>query len=208
MKIARFVITLILINFGFFLLFPFKITQSSTVVAVSMPQMTQAAGRIFVGICREVVERSEPMPKLGQVTTLEYRFSVQRTLKGEARESLTIRHLKTVRRSGTALGGLVPTYQVGGRYLLFLTAESQIGLCAPVGLQQGAFRVTTDTAGRQLAVNGNENLGLFRSSESWERVLARPLSPTEQKAVNQRSGPVELNSLLTLTAGFLKESRK
>ncbi|MBX7222801.1 MAG: hypothetical protein K1Y36_22825 [Blastocatellia bacterium] len=208
MKSVKLVTILILVSFGFLLLFPCTNSFSSTVAAVSMPQMTRAAGRIFVGICREVAERTEPVPKLGQVTTLEYRFSVVRTLKGETRETLTIRHLKTVRRSGTVLGGLVPTYQVGGQYLLFLTAESQIGLCAPVGLQQGTFRVTTDAAGHQVAVNGNDNLGLFRSSKPWEQLLARPLSATEHKAVSQRSGPVELNSLLTLTAGFLKEDRK
>ena len=108
MKSVKLVTILILVSFGFLLLFPCTNSFSSTVAAVSMPQMTRAAGRIFVGICREVAERTEPVPKLGQVTTLEYRFSVVRTLKGETRETLTIRHDSMDRASFTpgVLAGL------------------------------------------------------------------------------------------------------
>lgn len=60
----------------------------------------------------------------------------------------------------------LPSLRVGGRYLLLSTTPSLVGLSAPVGLEQGVFRVV-GKPGAETAENGLGNAGLFAGVESF-----------------------------------------
>lgn len=60
----------------------------------------------------------------------------------------------------------LPNLRVGGRYLLLTTTPSLVGLSAPVGLEQGVFRVV-GKPGAETAENALGNAGLFTGVESF-----------------------------------------
>ncbi len=116
----------------------------------------------------------------GQLPAIEYRVEVEEMFKGEAAQGPAARRYATFRVVGSMKSGAspalaalwrdVPKFRRGDQVLLFLTAESSVGLSSPVGLAQGAFRVELDPESRQeSAANGFANEGL------WEGVTRGPL---------------------------------
>jgi len=93
----------------------------------------------------------------------------------------------------------VPQYQEGQELVLFLTAESHVGLCAPVGLQQGVFHVLKNSPPRDASteepaaesvrrvVNGRGNLGLFDNlrEEDFTAATAPVLKRLRQATARQ-----------------------
>jgi hypothetical protein len=73
----------------------------------------------------------------------------------------------------------VPRLHSGKEYLLFLTAPSSVGLSAPVGLGQGAFGLVQQGK-EKAAVNGVDNVGLFRGMRTAARFAGRgPINYSE-----------------------------
>ena len=138
---------------------------------VGLEEMARRAERIFSGRC--VGTRVEPDPQLGLDVT-QVTFAVDRAIKGVAGRTLTVRVLgASVAPGATGREGFdALRFAPGERVVLFLYADSALGLTSPVGLGQGKFSVFKDKTGRDMAVNalGNRNLLGGRASESRARL--------------------------------------
>ena len=137
---------------------------------VNIEEMTERATTIFAGRCLDV--RVESDPTLGVDVTVA-RFRVQRSVKGTAGSTITVRMPWL---GGTAIPTGVPSFERGDEVVLFLYGESAIGMRAPVGLGQGRFRIVADKQGRSMAINdvGNRNLMHGLSTGARERLAGLP----------------------------------
>ena len=116
---------------------------ASTVVPLSVSDMTGRARQIFHGVCIEahadIVD--------GDIVT-RFRFAVAEGLKGVP----TTDTLDVVLPGGT-LDGIryritgMPSFVPGEEVVLFLTRPDSAGRVWPVGLAQGGFRVRRETVG-------------------------------------------------------------
>jgi hypothetical protein len=165
----------------------------------------ERAGRLFHGRC---LERREIVDGVSFPCT-EYTFEVIEAVKGcrdpegRPRKRVTFRHVGT-RKAHARPDGLVvpplrlglPEYEPGEEVVLFLTKDSRAGLCSPVGLPQGHFRVhRLKERGTVLVKNGLNNKGLFRD------VPLRAFEGLEKKAaaaLGREEGGVDLESFLEL----------
>lgn len=179
---------------------------ATTVRECNFLVLERAAGTIFHGRCVKKTEVTAGAP----VPYTEYRFRVLSAVKGcrdrggKLLETLTIRHAgrrKTyVRPDGTKAVPLrlgLPTYRVGEEVVLFLTRESRLGLCSPVGLYQGKFSVRR--RGNRISVrNALYNAGLFKRVEPQAfETGTRPLF----RAVRGDPSRLELRRFLELCRG-------
>ncbi len=61
----------------------------------------------------------------------------------------------------------MPQYRIGEELILMLTPPSRIGLQSPVGMHQGKFKILKNKeSGRNIAVNGKNNVRLFEGIKS------------------------------------------
>lgn len=164
--------------------------RATMVLPMNFSQLAGGADRIFIGTCSSVKEgqTAEGLP------FTEYTFTVLEGFKGQVGETVTFRQVGQLapRRYNDKLAQVfrvpgMPVYRPGQKALLFLHADSRIGLTSPVGLFQGAFLLSTDLAGAEVAVNGADNANLFRGMESLPAA-----------AQQHRQGPVKLSLLRTL----------
>lgn len=182
-----------------------------TIAPVTLDQMAKAAGKIVMGRCVSVNPQSlsrETAARLGLPGTgriMEYVFSVEQTLKGQKSQTIQFKQVHSLTGlRGQSLLHSMPHYAIGQEYLLFLTQESEVGLCSPVGFFQGAFRLQRSPSGQVLATNGNQNLGLFSRAFPLESRLKRRLSPLEKAYLNQGKGPLPVETLIFATQEILK----
>ena len=118
--------------------------------------------------------------------------SVSESLKGNVGSTITIRQFG-FGATQTRSDGLVqafkvpsmPTYKQGEEVLYLATAESNIGLSAPIGLFQGVFRLHRNANGEVLANNGSDNVNLFTDMTGIPAALR-----------GHRRGPVKLSNLV------------
>jgi hypothetical protein len=162
---------------GLALLLALGSVEASQVRPVNLEELTGRADRIFSGRCvsTEVVAHPERGFAVTRVT-----FAVERAVKGQLGETVTIDLF-----GGPATGlAEVPRFAPGERAVLFLYADSGLGLTSPVALGHGKFSLVRDKAGRELAINafGNRNLLTNLSSAARERVAA-PLAQADGAAV-------------------------
>ncbi len=145
-----------------------------TVDQLDLGRMVEQAGSICVVTVLDAYPSTVPAGDAELPVTL-YSVHVEEALAGtlplsEDGATSVLRFLRnpgTVERDGLLHRSNLPELprlQVGGRYLLLTTAPSLIGLSAPVGLEQGVFRLT-GKPGDETAVNGMGNLGLFAGIE-------------------------------------------
>jgi hypothetical protein len=119
-------------------------------------------------------------------------MNVQETFKGSAPKSFQFRqYIWDIRDQLDSA-----RYAKGQDLLLMLGPVSKYGLTSPVGLEQGRFRISRDSAGREVAMNGSGNLRLFDSTEQRARargikLSARTLALTRQN----QAGPLALSDL-------------
>ena len=161
------------------LLVPLSV-PADLVVRCNLADLQRDAGTVFHGRCieRKEVRDAQPLPYV------EYTFEVTEALKGcrgadgKPLRRIRFRHVldRPARRlpDGTIQVPLrfgVARYAVGETRVLFLTEESELGLCAPVGLDQGAF-VVREKANRRVVTNRFGNRHLFEGlpAESTRRV--------------------------------------
>jgi hypothetical protein len=137
---------------------------------MNLQQMCDAAGRIFRGTVLGVKDGVVNVGG-GQMATVVYHLRVDEAFKGtfDNYKGDAIATIQTIRAPKTRQIGPVrrlssfddlPKFEAGHDYLILATNASGAGLSTTVGLSQGAFKVG-GKAGQEIAVNGNNNVGLY-----------------------------------------------
>ena len=161
---------------------------ATMVESFNFDEMVQRADRIFTGKVTAVENgvTAEGAPYVA------YTFAVSEDLKGNVGSTITIRQFgfgASQPRGDNLVQAFkvpsMPAYKKGEEVLLLATAESVIGLSAPIGLFQGAFRLNRNADGNMLARNGSDNVNLFKDMTGVPAVLQA-----------HRRGPVELAALV------------
>jgi hypothetical protein len=148
-----------------FVLAPLSGVRALTVLPFSLSQLSEQAGRIFVGRCESV---ETALDEHGWPSTYA-RFQVTEGLKGAAtggtvlvkqfgaaQKAISVGEGESAvvsPKTMTLSGG---TYRPGAEYLLFLYPESDLGFTSPVGGGQGRFEIGGSGASA-LAVNPLNN---------------------------------------------------
>lgn len=135
--------------------------------------------------------RIEPHPQFRNLQTLVITFGVTRLLKGEIGSTYTFRQF-LLDSSDT---DVLAAYKSAGELLLFLNPASQYGLTSTVGLEQGRFRIFTDSQGNRLALNGRGNVGLFDQLPRKASARGFSLSPKALDMMSKPGGPAPLDTL-------------
>jgi len=154
------------------------------VLRFNLEEMTVTADRIFVGTCIGIDPAREAIAG-GNLAVTRYTFTVEQVLKGNLPATFTYTQLGHPARAaikgepsmngqaiqrGLTLHGAAD-FGVGDRLMIFLSPSYQNGrLTYPVGLDQGAFRIETDSTGQALARNDMNNLGLFTAPFNGQRI--------------------------------------
>jgi hypothetical protein len=159
----------------------------------NLGQLVEQAAVIFRGSV--ISARVDPHPELTRLTTVVVTLRVRETLKGETGPTFTFRqYVWDIRDRYDATG-----YVKGQKLLLLMNRPTRFGLSSPAGLEQGRFRILRDAEGRETAVNGHGNAGLFRDLEPQLKRKRITLPPQLATIVSQeRAGPVPLGDLKDL----------
>ncbi len=178
--------------FRFFLLaaiFLPAVAPAFLVQQLNLEQLTVLADKIFIGRCEEVRSGRDQNGRAVDTVT----FKVSETLKGEPSERVTFRQIVLVstdrsgKLSGTTMFSDLPRYEPEEEVVLFLSAPSEWGLTAPIGLLQGKFVVQKDGQGKKFVTNGVKNRGLLLGLTRSPRLKAQSLTRRE-KGLLQKSG--------------------
>ncbi len=166
-----------------------------TVRVANLRDLIEQSDRIFVGKCLTAVSSLER-----DIPRMTYTFRVLEPVKGVASETVVVRQFGVAEQVSSGDGfkrGIViqgmPRYRVGAKYLLFMVAESPIGLSAPAGLFQGAFAAKGGGF-----VNEIDNRNLTRGlSRAW--LLEKGLEKAEVDRIAAfKSGAIESGFLLQI----------
>jgi hypothetical protein len=95
-------------------------------------------------------------------------------------------------------------YRKGQDLLLLMIAPSEYGLSSPAGMEQGRFRIERDRAGREVAVNGMDNMRLFDGIASADKPVGALTPKQAGLAAKHRKGPVELAELEAMIRAFAR----
>ena len=131
-----------------------------------------------------------------EIPVTTYTFSVSERIKGVTGDILTVRQFGVRQPRVQGDQALVfripgmPVYQVGQEVVLFLIADSSLGLTSPVGLSQGAFTIE-ERDGRKVLQNGNQNLGLFKDLSPEASAKKWQLSEKEVNLFSVKKGPID-----------------
>ncbi len=147
--------------------------------------------------------RVEKHPELRNLDTLVVTLEVRETIKGGARGTYTFRqYIWDLRDVRDAAG-----YYKGQEYVLLMNAPSRYGLTSPSGMEQGRFRVRSDSTGRKVAVNGRGNAFRMRGVAAE---LAKSGSALSQDAsglvAKHQKGPIPVDDLVRLIRELARRS--
>jgi hypothetical protein len=172
--------------------------RGAMTVPRNLDQLTDRASDIVRGTV--VSARVEKHPELSNLDTVVVTLRVHDTLKGHAAGTYTFRqYIWDVRDRYDAAG-----YRKGQDLLLLMIAPSEYGLSSPAGMEQGRFRIERDRAGREVAVNGTDNLRLFDGLASADKSVAALTPKQASLAAKHRKGPVELVELEAMIRAFAR----
>lgn len=141
---------------------------ATTVQQLNLEEMTTSAAYVYRGAVLGVEEGTTSYAG-AEIPHVTYTIEVTEAFKGvEVGDVLTLRMVGELDAEPQVDGDLVtfppfpdmPSFSVGGEYLLLTTAPSPLGLSAPVGLGQGSFEI--GGVGLETARNEADNVGLFR----------------------------------------------
>ena len=162
---------------------------ATTVRIVNLSEMVQASDRVFRGRCVSAQE----MTHSNGLPIVEYRFLVSDGIKGTVEgERVVFRQLRASRAGGFGIAGL-PVFRKGQDLVLFLAADSRIGLTSPTGLSQGVFSVLQDRRGKLAIVNGFKNQNLTHDLEP-SRLYKMGLKHSQAELLRSQ-GPISLEAL-------------
>jgi hypothetical protein len=179
------------------------------VLRFNLEEMVMSADRAFIGQCLDIQEGREAIGG-GMLPVTRYTFAVQTVIKGELPSAFTFTQLgyrlrKAAKAGVVTMNGQavrpgifihgMSDYDVGDRLLLLLVPNYQNGrLTYPVGLDQGAFRISRLETGEDVAENGLNNLGLFSAPYT-----GTALKPSDARVVTP-DVPDALASATTMSA--------
>lgn len=141
---------------------------------MNLETLTANAGMIFRGTLTAIVPGTIQAGG-AELPTVTYKFIVTDSLKGTFQtakngiETVELTIVGSIKDDNRTVGNLrarsilpaLPDWRVESDYVVFTTPESAIGLCVPVGLGQGSFRVFSQDKS-EMVVNGINNAGLFQ----------------------------------------------
>lgn len=178
--------------------------SAATVSTVNLPGLVENSDRAFFGLC--VSAESEIEERTGFLVSV-YEFRVLEPLKGvEAEQLITVRQLDA--SNGFGIAGL-PTYRKGQRVLMFLHANSRLGLTSPVGMLQGVFHSNVSQEGAILLMNGVRNRNLAHELNA-RGALSVGLSQDDYDLL-KRGEPISLSSFRDFVSriqGHLRNQRE
>lgn len=167
--------------------------QGALTVPRNLAELVERSETIVSG--HVVAARVEKHPELQNLDTVVVTVRVSESFKGESGATFTFRQYLWDIRDRMNAGG----YRKGQEVLLMMIAPSRYGLSSPAGLDQGRFRIERDAAGRAVARNGNDNLGLLDGVGARLAKDGAVLAPAAASLVaTHRKGPVELGELTRL----------
>lgn len=157
--------------------------RADSVIQLNLRELCQRADKIFRGTVIAAIPGKVRVVG-GELPIVTYRIRVDESFKGDFQVVKGMRFVEVRMlamdqagaRSSSRMAGLVseiPRLEAGGRYLLLTTRPSAVGLSAPVGLGQGAFRIRGGAGGEE-AINAHDNRMLFRNMGAEERQAAGP----------------------------------
>ena len=136
---------------------------------------------------RVVGARVEPHPQLNNLQTVVLTLAVKEAYKGSPASTMTIRQfIWDIRDKMDSMG-----YQKGQEYILFLNPTTKYGLTSTTGLDQGRFRISTDSAGREVVENSVRNYGLVAGSNAVDWAAGSSTSrQNASRPETETQGPV------------------
>lgn len=180
---------------------------STSLIHRNLKELVVTSERIFIGQCIAVQEGELKFPR-GTIFYTEYTFQVSESIKGNVDGVITFKQYGLAKPrqidENTILYNRpvgMPVYNENEEYMLFLIGDSRLGLTSPVGLYQGAFSITQDQLGRQVALNGASNRGLFKNMSSDE-LSTLALTRTELTLATRTKGPFILNDFVSVVKKF------
>lgn len=174
-----------------FLVFSATELGATTVQTVNLFEMVRLADRVFWGTCLRM--KTEPAGATGLLVTA-YTFEVREGIKGvNAGETVVFRQISQVQK-GFGIPGL-PQYHEGQQALIFLHADSRIGLTSPVGLSQGVFQV--EKIQDYLAVSNSLDNRNLAHNVAAELAVGCGLTDQEQEVL-EKPHPIPLSRFLSL----------
>jgi hypothetical protein len=171
--------------------------RGAMTVPRNLGQLTARAADIVRGtVVSATVEKHPQLPALDTVVVT---IRVRETMKGATSGTYTFRQYFWDARDRYDAAG----YRKGQDLLLLMIAPSEYGLSSPAGMQQGRFRIERDRAGREVAVNGMNNLRLFDGVPEAAMRQGAPLTAKQASlAAKHRKGPIELAELEAMIRAF------
>lgn len=159
----------------------------------NLAQLEEQSATILRG--RVVSAFVEPHPQYAHIHTVLVTLHVEESLKGAPGTTYTFRQFIWDARDRFDSAG----YRKGQHLLLLMNSATPLGLTSPAGIEQGRFRILRDAAGREVAVNGAANRGLFRDLASQLTKKGIRLSAEMSRVVAQPpAGPLPLDDLRQL----------
>jgi hypothetical protein len=168
---------------------------------VNLTYITQRADIIVRGHVTEVVH--ETLPNFPNIYTLRVTLSVDDMMRGPSGNTYTFREIFLGRRAQE--GKL--KYQAGEHLLLFMTSASKYGLSSPIGIEQGRFHISQNSAGSALIANEISNAGLFNNVALAASDAGQILPQNQLDVIGTQQGPVQLNDFLSLVKNLTSLSR-
>jgi len=175
-----------------FILFACPLSAQFMAQRVNLAYLSQRADVIIRGQVTNVSQ--EPMPGYPNIPTIAVTIAVDQSMRGTTEKIYTFREVLIGWRSTP----VKKMYEVGQHLFLFLPAPSQYGLSSPIGLGQGRFRVSQDSAGQTTVMNENSNAGLFRDVDMAAHKAGRPLTANQRRLAATERGPVALDEFVSL----------
>lgn len=200
-----------------FLLFGFLFT-SSHVLAASVMQMNLStlvdrSEKIFSGTVMKITEDKIEIGG-GFLPVLHYRVLVSDMFKGEYIEEkgnkfVDFTTLGTLAQLKAKKSKMINYLQKGQDYLLMVGANGPVGITSTVGLSQGAFELFESSDKNRMALNGANNVGLFRDMANVKPTAPKGIArlPSSSKTTNERKGAVHYKLLADLIRARLEARR-
>jgi hypothetical protein len=170
---------------------------------VDLSYLAQRADVIVQGKVLEVKE--EGLPGYPNFPTILVTLEVENMMRGPAKTT-------TYTFREAALGGRKSYkeklgYKEGQRMLLFLPSPSPMGLSSPIGVGQGRFHITRDSAGAETIVNEAGNAGLFKNVAQKAAKAGKTLTTEQARVAAIKNGPARLKEFLSLTKNLTSMPR-
>ncbi|MCL4524590.1 MAG: hypothetical protein M1453_09670 [Acidobacteria bacterium] len=172
---------------------PLEAQRGALTIPRNLAELADQSETIVRG--RVIAVVVEPHPQYAHLPTVLVTLRVEESLKGAPGSTFTFRQFIWDARDRRDAAG----YRKGQHLLLLMNRATSLGLTSPSGIEQGRFRIVRDAAGREVAVNGAANCGLFRDlAAQIEKKGIRLSAEMSRVVAGQPAGPLRLDDLRQL----------